>query len=117
MRRTEEEWERHRFPRESQLQSYITRRVNEYRREHGEHVFMFKVADRHRAGISDLLLCVCGEFVAIELKIAANKPTELQKQFLECVRKSSGKAAVVYNWGDFKKVVNPILEHYGHPLF
>jgi len=115
-RRTEEDWEKHRFPLEKQLQSYIVTRINKYRIEHGEHIFMIKISDAYRAGISDLLLCVCGVFVAIELKTGNNKPTALQCNFLNQVTEAQGYIGVAWNWGDFKKIINPILESFHKPL-
>ena len=115
-KRTEEEWERHRFPRESQLQTYITKRINEYRAKYSTIIKMMKIADRHNSGISDFLLCIGGTFVAVELKIGANKPTALQKQFIKEINEAGGITGVAWNWGDFKKIVNPVLKLHKAPL-
>lgn len=115
-KRTEEQWEKHRFPLEAKLQEFITKRIKEYRKNNGKHIMMFKASDRYHSGISDLILCVCGEFVAVELKISNNKPTELQKQFLNDVNDAKGVAGVAWNWKDFKDIINPVLERHDKPL-
>ena len=113
---TEEQLENRRFDRESKLQAYIVGRVNKYRAEHGKHIFMVKVSDRHRMGISDLILCVCGEFVAVELKVGNNQATALQQNFIDDVCASGGDGLVVRNWGQFKRAINRILEKHNKPL-
>lgn len=55
------------------------------------------------SGTPDLLLCVNGTFVALELKKdAKSKPTELQKHNLNRIIQAGGLAFVVYpeNWQD-----------------
>lgn len=45
----------------------------------------------HQKGVSDLICCTPkGKFVAIEVKRPGNKPTQLQKQFLQNVNKIGG---------------------------
>ncbi len=41
-----------------------------------------------------------GKFIAVECKIAPNKPTELQKSYLEEVKKRGGIALVPYSLDD-----------------
>lgn len=119
-RRTEEEWEVYQFPLEAKLQDFIMKRIKEYRKKNGglgkHYLKAFKVADRHTSGISDVILCVCGEFVAIELKVGKNKPSDLQANFLEEIALAQGTAGVAYTWGEFKYLINRILERHGAPL-
>jgi penicillin-binding protein-related factor A (putative recombinase) len=59
-------------------------------------------------GISDLIACYKGKFIAIELKAGNNKPTEYQLTFLEQVKKAGGIALWTNNIDDvisfFKKL-------------
>lgn len=48
-----------------------------------------------RAGVPDLLVCVRGHFVAIEVKAENGKLSELQKYNLEHIRKAGGIALTV----------------------
>jgi hypothetical protein len=49
------------------------------------------------AGTSDILVCWCGRFVAIECKIGSNKPTQLQQDFINDIKDKGGKAVVVWS--------------------
>ena len=52
-------------------------------------------------GIPDILACINGHFVAIELKRnKASKPTKLQSYVLQKIRKAGGLSYVAYpeNW-------------------
>ena len=45
----------------------------------------------HQKGVSDLIVCApSGRFIAIEVKRPGNKPTALQKAFLQNVNKMGG---------------------------
>jgi hypothetical protein len=55
-------------------------------------VWCYKTADRFAAGIPDLLLCVNGHLVGIELKRPGGKPRPLQLQIIEKIRAAGGQA-------------------------
>lgn len=63
-----------------------------------------------RAGVPDLLCCVNGRFVAVELKAAKGKPSELQVRELQRIRKAGGFADVLYpkDFEDFKRLVREL---------
>ncbi len=46
-----------------------------------------------------------GRFIAIECKVGRNKPTALQEDFLEQVRKRNGIAVVAYNLTDVEGIL------------
>ena len=48
-------------------------------------------------GIADILGCWRGRFIAIELKMPGEEPTELQKDFLDDVHYSGGRAGVAFS--------------------
>lgn len=60
-----------------------------------------------RSGVPDLLACVNGYFVAIEVKGPAGKPSELQIWNRDKIREVGGIAIVLYpeKFDDFKKLV------------
>ncbi len=64
-----------------------------------------------RAGIPDLLACIGGRFVAIEVKGSNGQPSELQKYHLREINKSGGVGTMVYpeDWEEFKKLVDELL--------
>lgn len=62
-------------------------------------------------GIPDLLCCVNGYFVAIEVKAQNGKPSELQLHAIDEIRKAQGFAVVAYpsGWGELKTFLDGLL--------
>lgn len=63
-----------------------------------------------KAGVPDLLACINGVFVAIEVKAQNGKASELQLYNVEQIRKAGGIAIVLYpdQFVEFKQVVDAI---------
>ena len=116
-KRTEAEWEEHKFQLENRhFKPYVMKRINAYRKENnGKHLFVYATMDR-RKGVSDLICSVGGLFLALELKVGNNKPSALQDEFIHSVKCSGGDGFVCYTWGDVKKVLNYYLAQQGCPL-
>jgi Holliday junction resolvase len=74
-----------------------------------EGCYCFKVwgGGYQQAGIPDLLICVNGYFVAVEVKGDTGKPSELQLHNIEKIKKSGGVAMVLYPKGfqEFKNLI------------
>lgn len=49
-----------------------------------------------KAGIPDILACVNGHFVAIEVKSSTGRPSELQKYNIRKINESKGYAIITY---------------------
>lgn len=64
------------------------------------------------SGIPDLLACVNGHFVAIEVKSSKGKPSALQLCNIDEIRKAGGTAMVLYpdQFEDFKKIVEKLCK-------
>lgn len=62
-----------------------------------------------KSGVPDLLICVNGKFVAVELKATKGKPSMLQLINLEQIKKSGGISMILYP-NDFDKFKNLIWE-------
>lgn len=60
-----------------------------------------------KAGIPDLLVCCKGKFIALEIKAANGKPSELQLYNIEAIQKAGGLAMVLYpkDFEKFKELV------------
>ena len=56
-----------------------------------------------RSGIPDILACVNGNFVAIEVKSSTGEPSELQKYNIRKISESKGYAIITYP-EDFDKL-------------
>ena len=55
-----------------------------------------------KAGVSDILACIKGRFVAIEVKRPGNKPSAVQLQFIIAVNSIGGLAFWADNLQDVK---------------
>lgn len=66
--------------------------------------------DFTKAGIPDLLTCVNGYFLAIELKSAKGKPSELQKVQISLIRNAGGLAIILYPsmFNEFTKLIQSL---------
>lgn len=64
-----------------------------------------------KAGIPDILACVNGYFVGIEVKAQNGKPSELQMYNIKKIREACGFAVVVYPSGfaEFKQFILDLL--------
>lgn len=62
-------------------------------------------------GTPDILACVNGYFLAIEVKAPEGRPTDLQLYKIECIRKAGGMAFVVYpsGWFKLKDIIDGLL--------
>ena len=69
--------------------------------------YVVKVVRANKAGVSDILACLNGRFIAIEVKATGKKKgvTELQKIHLEMVHASGGIAFVADDvWDVMEKI-------------
>ena len=55
-----------------------------------------------KAGVSDILACIKGRFVAIEVKRPGNKTTAVQLQFIKAINNIGGLAFWADNLQDVK---------------
>lgn len=64
-----------------------------------------------KSGIPDILACINGYFVAIELKGTDGKPSKLQEWNIRKINESNGIGLILYphQFEDFKSLVNELL--------
>ena len=62
-------------------------------------------------GIPDILTCVNGYFVGIEVKDTGGRPTDIQIQKIKKIRSAGGFAWVVYpgGWDELKEYLTVLL--------
>lgn len=60
--------------------------------EYGAFVFKVHGGPFQRAGLPDVLACVKGLYVAIEVKVPGETPTDLQKITIKDIKKAGGIA-------------------------
>jgi len=74
-----------------------------------EGCYCFKVwgGGFQQAGIPDLLICVNGYFVAVEVKGDKGKPSELQRYNIGKIKKAGGVAMILYpkDFEEFKQLI------------
>lgn len=65
-----------------------------------------------KSGIPDILVCVNGYFLAIEVKASNGKPSDLQIHHRDAIRKSGGLSIIIYpnQFDDFKLLVDDLIE-------
>lgn len=89
-----------RYPQEAT----ITKKVKEWL-EIQPDIHFYKASDRYHKGVSDLILCVGGIFVGVELKADKGRASAHQTLFIRNVRDAGGVAGVCYNLAEVKTLV------------
>lgn len=69
-------------------------------------------AEYTKSGIPDILACVNGHFVGIEVKAPNGRASELQLYNLREIEKAGGYAFLLYpkQWEDFKEFIECLIE-------
>lgn len=69
--------------------------------------FKFHAGTYTQSGIPDLIYCINGRFVAIEVKKEKGKPTELQKRKIKKIIQDGGVAVIIKpsQFEDLKKLI------------
>ena len=70
--------------------------------------FKYWAGPYSKSGIPDIIACVNGHFVGIEVKAANGHPSELQKRNIRLIQSANGKAFIVYP-KDFEKLKKELI--------
>lgn len=86
-------------------------KIKKYLEQHGCWYVKYFANAYTRSGIPDLIACIGGWFVAIEVKAQNGKATDLQKYQRDKIREAGGISIVLYpdQFEDFKLLVNDLL--------
>lgn len=89
-------------------------KIKKYIEDLGGYQVKFFANSMTRKGVPDLLCCLRGKFLAIEVKAENGHPSELQLYQIRKIREAGGIAFVLYpsGWDDFKIVCYDILKGY-----
>ena len=95
------------MPREKIFENKIKR----YLKERGCYCVKYFGCNYSTSGTPDILACVNGYFLAIEVKAQSGKPSELQLVKVDEIRKAGGFAYVVHpsGWERLKAVIDGLL--------
>lgn len=76
-------------------------------KEEGVYYFFPATHGYGRSGVPDIVCCINGHFIGIEVKAGKNKPTALQVAEIEAIRRNNGTAVVVNeeNWDMVRALV------------
>lgn len=90
---------------ENKIKRYIKESVGGYR-------VKYFGCSYSEAGTPDILACVNGYFIAIEVKGEGGKPSELQLEKIKQIRKAGGFAYVAYPtaWDKLKAILDGLLK-------
>ena len=85
--------------------------IKKYLRERGAYCVKYFGCNYSESGTPDILACVNGYFLAIEVKAANGKASELQLLKINNIREAGGFAYVVYpsGWSKLKAVIDGLL--------
>jgi hypothetical protein len=92
------------------IEKIIQRKILEYLRKTLNEGFWFKFPQGafSMIGISDILGCFYGHFVALEVKRPGEKPTKLQSWFQTVIRNCGGTAEIVCSVKDTMEVIQNV---------
>ena len=89
---------------ESQFQKDCKRIIKEM----GGYVIKIAASAYQSTGDSDLICCYKGRFIAFELKVEGNKPSALQLERIEDIKRAGGIAKPIYNIDEIKETLYEI---------
>lgn len=86
-------------------------KIKDYLKDKGCYCVKFFANSYTRVGVPDLIACVNGYSVWLEVKAQDGHPSDLQLYNIEQIRKSGGFAYVVYpsGWDRLKAIIDGLL--------
>lgn len=86
-------------------------KIKRYLKERGCYSVKFFANSYTKVGVPDILACVKGHFVGIEVKAQNGHPSELQLHNVEQIKKAGGLAYIVYpsGWEKLKGIIDDLL--------
>lgn len=93
------------------LEKMFENKIKRYLKDKGCYCVKYHGNNFSTSGTPDILACVNGYFLAIEVKAPEGKPSELQLVKIDEIRKAGGFAYVVYpsGWGRLKDIIDGLL--------
>lgn len=90
-------------------------KIKKYLRQIGAwHIKYWAGSQFTKSGVPDILACVNGYFLAIEVKAQNGKPSELQIHTIKEIQKARGFAMIVYpsGWPKLKAFIDDLNQGY-----
>lgn len=76
-------------------ESKVKRKVTDILNKYNAYFFYPPSNGFGRAGIPDIIVCYCGQFIAVECKAGKNTTTALQRKELRAIEDAGGYALVI----------------------
>lgn len=89
----------------SQQENKVQKSIQDYLESIGAYRFKVHGEIFMRAGIPDIIACLKGRFIGIEVKDGNNTPSELQLAHGRKIQKAGGIFGVAYSVDDVKKLL------------
>lgn len=82
-------------------------KIKAWLKDNGCYFVKFFANRMTKTGVPDILACVNGHFVGIEVKAQNGRPSELQLHNIKKIRESGGLAFIVYpsGWDELKEIL------------
>jgi Holliday junction resolvase len=95
-------------------EKYFENKIKGWLKEHDCYFVKFFANRMTKSGVPDILACVNGYFVGIEVKAQNGRPSELQMHNVKKIREAGGFAYVVYpsGWDKLKEILEGLLKGY-----
>lgn len=72
----------------------------------GKGAYVVKVTSANKAGVPDVLACLDGKFIGVEVKNETGRPTELQLYNIRRIISAGGVAGVCRSVADVEKLIS-----------
>ena len=89
----------------------VKEKIKKILKEHGAYYAMPIGTGYGSSGVPDFLVCLNGEFLAIEAKAGRGVPTALQEKNMRDIEKAGGRTLVINEQSLELKVLEAILEN------
>ena len=92
----------------SQPEARIGKRIRDFLTEQGAFVFKVHGGPQMMAGLPDLIVCINGRFVGIEVKQPGQRPAPRQLFVHSLIMRSGGEVIVATSVDDVRHLVNDV---------
>lgn len=91
-------------------EKYLENKIKKYLKDNNYYHFKFFANSHTKSGVPDIIACVNGRFIGIEVKNPNGKGvlSPLQQYNIDFINKSGGYAVVIDNYNDFLNFIKEI---------
>lgn len=82
-------------------EKYIENKIKIFLKANNHYFIKIHGSGVQKSGVPDILACINGKFVGIEVKQEKGKPSRLQIEHQRLIEESGGKSIIVYSYSDF----------------